>query len=100
MKINALLMDPNDNVVTCVEEVKKGNMVTYQYEGKYKSMEAMEDIPYCHKIALEDIEKGGKVIKYGELIGESSEDIGKGCWVSDKNIFSIPRDYVSEMMEV
>ena len=36
--------------------------------------------------------------KYGEIIGEASIDIAKGGWVSHENIFSVPRDYESEMI--
>ena len=61
-------------------------------------MTAREDIPCCHKIALTDFAAGGAVIKYGEMIGKSSRNIGKGCWVSHLNIESVPRDYESEMI--
>lgn len=98
MEINALLMDITDNVVTCVNEVAKGNLVVYRKGEEICSLEAAEDIPYCHKIALTDIEEGAEVIKYGESIGETSEFIAKGHWVSHNNLFSVPRDYDSEMI--
>ena len=72
MKINALLMDETDNVVTCVAEVQPGEEVAWR--------------------------RGGEVLKYGELIGRTSAAIGKGCWVADHNIYSVPRDYDSEMV--
>lgn len=64
------------------------------------TLNAEEDIPYCHKIALQDIKKGDKIIKYGESLGETSEDIRKGCWVAHHNLFSVPRDYDSEMVSL
>ena len=36
------------------------------------------------------------VYKYGEIIGETLQDIPQGGWVSHENIRSIPRDYASE----
>ena len=96
MKINALLMHEKDNVVTCVEEVPAGKEVCYRQGKETISLVAEETIPYCHKIALTALEKGKDVYKYGEIIGRTLEPISKGHWVSDKNIYSVPRDYASE----
>ena len=98
MKINALLMDQSDNVVTCVEEVKAGDEIVYRAGDGYLTLTAAEDIPYCHKAALTDLATGDQVIKYGELIGETSAPVKRGGWVSHNNIFSVPRDYDSEMI--
>ena len=98
MEINALLMDEKDNVVTCVSEVAAGQNVVYRSNGRICTLEALEDIPYCHKIALKDIPEGGEVIKYGESLGRTSEKIPAGHWVSHNNLFSVPRDYDSEMV--
>ncbi len=97
MNINALMMDPQDNVVTCMNEVKAGETVAYKKAGELCTLTAKEDIPYCHKIAISDIKKGEAVIKYGESLGEVSEDIATGRWVADHNLFSVPRDYDSEL---
>ena len=98
MGINALLMDEKDNVVTCVTEVAAGQMVVYRKGDEICTLQAEEDIPYCHKIALQDFAKDEDVVKYGELIGRTMEPIGKGHWVSHNNIYSVPRDYESEMI--
>lgn len=97
MKINALMMDSTDNVVTCVTEVAKGETVVYMQGEKVCTITALDDIPYCHKIAVKDIGKGEAVIKYGESLGETSEKIEAGRWVADHNLFSVPRDYEGEM---
>ena len=97
MKINALLMDQTDNVVTCMTEVAAGENVVYRKGDEFCTVAAKEDIPYCHKVALTDIPRGGQVIKYGESLGEVSEDITVGQWVADHNLFSVPRDYDSEL---
>ena len=97
MEINALLMDVTDNVVTCMNEVKAGEPVVFRKGEELCSVTAKEDIPYCHKLALKDLKQGDHVIKYGESLGEVSEDIPAGCWVADHNLFSVPRDYDSEL---
>ncbi len=46
------------------------------------------NIPAGHKIALKDISRGEKIIKYGEVIGVAKEDIKKGDWVHVHNVKS------------
>ena len=99
MKVNALMMDSKDNVVTCVTDVAAGETVVYKNGDNVCSITAKEDIPYCHKIALTDIAKNGEIIKYGESLGRTSEAIPAGHWVSHNNLFSVPRDYDSEMIK-
>ncbi len=98
MKPNALLLKPEDNVVTCIQEVKKGEPVVYRRDGETLSVPALEDIPYCHKAAVRDIREGGEVIKYAEVIGAAQKDLPAGSWVSHLNIQGIPRDYESELL--
>lgn len=56
-KVNALLMDANDNVVTCVQDVHKGEEIVYKQGDQYVRVVARENIPYCHKAAIAPIEK-------------------------------------------
>ena len=98
MNINALLMDERDNVVTCVAAVSKGNQIVYQKGGQVCTLIAEDDIPYCHKAALEDLPQGAEVRKYGEMIGQTLTPIAKGHWVSQESLFRVPRDYDSEFI--
>ena len=98
MVINALLLDPKDNVVTCVADVAAGSEVVYRRGDETVRLTAEEAIPYCHKIALCDLAEEEAVIKYGEMIGKTNRRIAKGCLVDHTNIYSIPRDYDSEMI--
>lgn len=98
MTINAILLDEKDNVVTCVQEVKAGEEVTYRRGQAVCSLTAAQNIPNCHKIALRDIGLGEDVIKYGEMIGRTSSAIARGCHVNEYNIYSVPRDYDSELV--
>lgn len=97
MVVNALLMNLADNVVTTVTEIAKGDDVCFMKGSEHMILKAEEDIPYCHKVALEDIGRGSDVIKYGESLGHTVADISKGCWVNDHNLKSELRDYDSEL---
>ena len=46
------------------------------------------DIPAGHKIAIKDVKKGDKIIKYGEVIGVAKDDIKEGDWVHVHNVKS------------
>lgn len=98
MTVNAILLDEKDNVVTCVKEVRAGEEILYRTEEGTASLLAREDIPYCHKVALRDLAEGEQVTKYGEMIGRLSRAVARGCWVSHHNLYSVPRDYDSELV--
>jgi len=98
MEINALLMNPADNVVTCVADIPQGSTVVYRKGNEKLTLIAEQSIPYCHKIALTDIAEGADVVKYGESLGVATRHIFRGHWVSHENLVSIPRDYDSEMI--
>ena len=95
MEVKAIMLDIKDNVATCTSEVSKGAIVKC-LGGTGAEVQATQNIPIWHKIALSPIHKGDKVFKYGEMIGEATVDIPQGGWVSHENIFSVPRDYASE----
>ena len=92
---NAILLDAKDNVATCTTAALKGDTIKILGGGE---IVCAEEIPIWHKVALRPIGKGDKIFKYGEIIGEASVDIAAGAWVSHENIFSVPRDYASEMI--
>ena len=80
MKVNALLMNSTDNVVTTVTEIAKGENVCFMEGSECVILKAMEDIPYCHKVALSDLTVGSEVVKYGESLGRLVCDVAKGGW--------------------
>ena len=84
MKVNALLMNSTDNVVTTVAEIAKGENVCFMKGSEYVILKAMEDIPYCHKVALSDLTVGSEVVKYGESLGRLVCDVAKGGWVNGR----------------
>lgn len=98
MNINAILLDEKDNVVTCVREVKAGETVAYLSAEGTGTLCAAEDIPYCHKVALRAMKSGDIVVKYGEMIGRLNQDVALGGLVNEHNLYSVPRDYDSELV--
>lgn len=79
-----LRIDPRDTVGVVLEEVKKGEYV----KCGDVVVQAREDIPMPHKIALVDISKGNTIYKYGEIIGYATQDISKGDHVHVHNLDS------------
>jgi len=82
----AIQLEHEDNVATVIIEVAKGTSITVQAPGISLELEAADDIPYCHKVALAPIRKGDNVIKYGRPIGRATCDILKGSLVGVHNI--------------
>lgn len=86
--VNAILIHEDDNVVTVTRPISRGGIVEYRNEGRTERLEAVDDIPMFHKVAVADIEENGHVYKYGQLIGEAITSIGRGMHVHDHNIKS------------
>lgn len=86
-KINALLINANDDVAVVTEIVQPGDLVCYgQEEGA--CVTAVETIPVYHKIAVREIAAGKRVLKYGYPIGEATEEIRAGAHVHCHNMVS------------
>ena len=79
--IHFVLHDARDTVaVVVVEGVKAGTPLTgwIMDEDKTMQLDARQDIPIGHKIALKDMKTGDTVIKYGIDIGKTIADIAVG----------------------
>ena len=89
--VKALRIDGGDNVATLLAEASKGERVEIiSDEGvAITHVEALEAIPFGHKIALTDIGEGERIIKYGETIGVASRPIKRGEWVHTHNVESL-----------
>ena len=79
---NILKIEDTDNVAVLLEGINVGHKLDINGE----TIKVKEDIPLGHKIALEDISKGEKIVKYGFPIGKAVKDISKGDWVHSHNI--------------
>lgn len=73
-----------DNVATCLADVYPGDCL----QTGFCEVEAAQDVPVYHKIALRPIRQGEDVYKYGEVIGTATADISSGCHVHVHNMES------------
>ena len=87
--IQFVVHDEHDSVgVVVVEGVKAGQALTgwIMDEDRTISLNAEQDIPIGHKLALKDIKNGETIIKYGIDIGKSVADIKAGAHAHVHNI--------------
>jgi hypothetical protein len=78
-----ILISPRDNVAVALRNIAKGETVSLP-DGR--TITISNDIPFSHKVALEDLPAGATVLKYGESIGEARETIHRGDWVHTHNL--------------
>src|SRR6185437_4914352 len=79
--IHCVLHDAEDTVaVVVVEGLKAGTAMTgwIMDEDRTIGLEARQDIPIGHKVALKDMQAGDTVIKYGIDMGKVVAPIKKG----------------------
>jgi hypothetical protein len=82
MPDNALRVGDKDNVAVALVPLAKNAPVILK--GK-QVCRAVEDIKPGHKVALEGIPRGGKVVRYGETIVVATRRIKCGEWVHVHN---------------
>jgi altronate dehydratase small subunit len=86
---DALVMEITDHVATAIREIAAGETVKYAVKGKMETVQAVDPIPFGHKIAIADIPQGAQVRKYGEVIGQATQPIAKGQHVHVHNLEGI-----------
>ena len=82
------VVDPADNVTTAIREVEAGETVVVAVSDEERRIDVTEDVRFGHKLAIENLSKGGIVRKYGKSIGSASEDISAGEYVHVHNVES------------
>lgn len=87
----ALKVHDSDNVATIFANgITDGMLVEIRdKKGGAEMVRVAGDIPYGHKIAVQNIGKGEEIRKYGEEIGVASRDIVKGEYVHVHNLDSM-----------
>jgi len=88
-KLSAMVIKETDNVATALTNFKAGRLVTVTIGEEERKVALKSDIRFLHKFALENIKKGQKIIKYGQVIGEATRRIQKGEHVHIHNISSL-----------
>ena len=82
---NILIIHSRDNVGIALQAIAKGQPVV---AGGTALFPTLEEIPASHKVALQDINAGEEIVKYGEPVAVSAQAILKGQWVHTHNLES------------
>ncbi|MBQ8520413.1 MAG: altronate dehydratase [Bacteroides sp.] len=82
METKYLKINPADNVVVAISDLKAGEVIL---EGD-KEIVLKEDVPAGHKVTLKDFAEGENVIKYGYPIGHVRSNVEAGRWINEKQI--------------
>jgi len=82
-----LRLHPDDPVAVARHDLAAGEALA----GGERPVAAREPIPSGHKVALETIEEGQPVHKYGQVIGVTTRRILAGEHVHDHNLISLSR---------
>jgi altronate dehydratase small subunit len=87
-KKKSIVINQKDNVATALADLKAGDVLEEEFEGKLKKIELKQNVPFGHKISLTRIKKDSPIIKYGEVIGNATELINEGDYVHIHNVKS------------
>lgn len=79
-------MDKKDNVAVIIQSVSAGDEIVID---ESMTVKAIQNIPMGHKIAIDEVEKGENIIKYGVAIGRAEVKILKGEHVHVHNVLDI-----------
>ena len=90
-KTEVIVINERDNVATALKPLKAGTEVSAEVQGLIEKIKLLSDIPMGHKFALQGMEEGEAMIKYGEPIGQSTTKITRGEHVHVHNVVSQPR---------
>ena len=85
----AIIMNEKDNVATLLTDVDKNDVVQVRTGEKSVEVRVQGKIQFGHKFAMKKITKGENVIKYGEAIGQATQNIGEGQHVHVHNVESL-----------
>ncbi|WP_435156369.1 UxaA family hydrolase [Haladaptatus sp. DFWS20] len=77
----ALLMDRRDSVATALEDLESGRVL--KFDGQKIAL--TDRVPFGHKFALDPMESGEEIYKYGAVIGRTTADVPAGTWVHTHN---------------
>ncbi len=84
----AMVLNPADDVATALRPLSAGEWVQIQGQNQTRSIQALEDIALCHKLALHPLAAGQPVRKYGEVIGFTLQAVAAGEHVHIHNLKS------------
>lgn len=81
MRRTVLRLDPRDNVLIALQDLRKGDIVSFSG----RDFVLASDVPAKHKFVTEHMNPGGKVVMYGVLVGKARESIQVGEILTTRN---------------
>jgi len=78
MPQNAIIIDRKDNVATALRQLEQGDSIRLEMGDDEVVVVLSQTIPFGHKFALTDIEPGGPIVKYGDIVGLATKRILTG----------------------
>ncbi|PYX30221.1 MAG: altronate hydrolase [Acidobacteria bacterium] len=76
-----LRLDPRDNVLIALQDLRKGDLVSFSG----REFVLASDVPAKHKFVTENLAPGSDVIMYGVLVGKARESIQVGEILTTRN---------------
>ena len=89
MALEAIIFDAADNTAVALMDLPKGRQFTLKAGDKQRNVTLVEPITYQHKFSVVPIRKGDRILKYGQVIGEATADIGLGEHVHVHNMVGL-----------
>ena len=89
MAVSLLAHDRRDNVaVVAAENVAAGDLLrgVYLDDDSEFTLAAKDPAPLGHKLALADLKRGDRAVKYGQPIGHMTADAPRGAHVHIHNL--------------
>jgi altronate hydrolase len=90
-RAKVLRLHPADHVAVATQLLAPGETIPVGQD----EVRVRQAIPPGHKVALQPVEQGGYVYKYGQIIGQATSPIAPGDWVHTHNLANADavRDY-------
>lgn len=83
-------MNEKDNVATLLQATLEGEEVALLLKGEVVGViKTLQDIEPYHKISIVNLNREESVVKYGEIIGITTEKIKVGEYVHTHNVRSV-----------
>lgn len=82
MNHNTLKVHPADNVIVALETLEEGQEISF--EGQM--FRVIHTIPAKHKVNVQDLRPGDKLVMYGVTVGKATQEIPAGSLLTQANV--------------
>jgi altronate hydrolase len=83
MSGNVLKLDPADNVLIALRDLRKGDVIDFS-ESEYV---LATDVPAKHKFVTADLAQGDRVVMYGVVVGKTMAPLRRGEAITTRNLY-------------